>query len=1701
MVSASPTYGVMTVGFNAGATRLAVGGTDCLVYLYAIEDAENSDGPFPQIRFLTVLRGHSNHIVQVLFSRTGNSIVTACRDGTARIWNRTKARLPLGRKRKQSVAGMGHWSSVVLDCRPQVQADARSTLSGAASGSACGSIVPRVRHPNFPVCVDAAMWSLTDKYVFTASSDAKIRMWHADTGKLARVFEEHEREVYVMDCHPTDKRIFLSAGYDGKCILWDIETGKQLRKFSIPEEGRDHTAPFGSPKRPSFSDGQFSPDGLSFAVSDTSGAITLFGIGSPEAMALAPEEQFFSRDCSSYRRDQQGRAIDERTGLLLHMIPKGRLCDKQLCPHPPELQPNLFHLSSSRKDRSEEDSHGVTGSQKVVSPNAVQNKNRDALLLRAREFRENQEKQERRLLREAREARRRLIVEKEKADLERDINPFHLALRDFEVQDSDCDDSDEDFDGENIQERSESSSSSSDEDEIRPVKRSRSAGREQPKLELFKRNIGKVKSKRGLRKRKASGRNTVESDGSGGNEDEGPDYEVGSKGSDSEDSESSSEDERSVKARKVAGQSRSDAKNVQTSNLPAQSKGQSNDREVAHGGAGRFSSSCRTLSFQPTSRLGGASVGDGGRRMKIRLKPSLNVPSPQRHGSTAVNRDCAAVRSSEIEPALDDVHVAQNMVAAASSRGSIEARALMIDTPFTTEHPPRNPSFTSERKDNRAASDRVSKPVEDHQGDTASCIRPRTFMDDLEERKDAVHCRDNITQQHSSVEKSPAIQRSRNLQMDSKSYIENAAYLHIQRHDGNEKSLLSDSPARLVKRDWRNRTRSSAARTGDQVILAPEVDIDELAERELQLLDAEGSRKHRRRRRKRASLEFDGEDVSSDEGFRKRSRRGDREDHEAPKRSRKRGGKGNSSSAQREQSPRENSAEEPIGLSASAWLRSSSNRYTYVPQLGDDVMYFPEGHSSAITISKEAGLDPFLGKLTQTGAGKEVLDGTSFQRDSAPIRFQIMDLSYEFPVLLSQRPHSLNSRATDNAAVEGQEPGKRKTVVVLTLRVISGMARPVSDGDRFLLAYYPVDAPEYLVLTSRVEGALYRSWKARDRFRILFLNERRAWQYYTGTIRRVKPSMKTVMWNTVEVEYDNESDKEKGVCELVSPWELETHDPFQVAREASLQYSQSLRSSTVEPGLFPIIAREFEAVRAMESNWRAQLSCLDTVDMLAAIPGYCNTIPCPMDLNTLLVRLCTGYYRHFCSFIHDISLLKSNAIRFHGAQSEMGMLSINLFTRLAETAERLRVQFVTSMVPVQTNNNLVQSMPTSHTGSRVIRPRPVFGEGAAFSGAAAGQIGLSNGLRQFPVPLTPRQAGSVVPAPLPHLSQDATGTHPAASGSQQRIWSNVRQVQSIGHGVSMLHGQSLGVALPPASPGMGHPGVVTRGGRASRGRSRESQQGRQAGGSQSRRASVGAVTRNISSPPPTSTGLISQSSGLQHGGPVSHSAPQIVHGNNYHPTQVTMVANSNQPNEAGRGIVKLLAPSSALSQVRGLPRPTVQLGSAQAMATTTSPENGRVYVNSTGMVSPQQSGQVGGSFGASQNAAQSQAQRSMSKNQSRGGAAFVDGGTHSWGRSMEGAGGMFPLQASTSDSHLPVPAQSGRSPSPTSPSAGQRDARNSTRRQQGVSRVIGTTTAYHEHSTVSVAAAESTMSCGGADVALLAASAESGEITAERPSN
>jgi WD40 repeat protein len=68
--------------------------------------------------------------------------------------------------------------------------------------------------------------------ILAALTDDSVRVWDAWSGQLLQRLEGHAGRAHVLECHPLDHRLAMSAGYDGLTIIWDIIAGRALTRLA-----------------------------------------------------------------------------------------------------------------------------------------------------------------------------------------------------------------------------------------------------------------------------------------------------------------------------------------------------------------------------------------------------------------------------------------------------------------------------------------------------------------------------------------------------------------------------------------------------------------------------------------------------------------------------------------------------------------------------------------------------------------------------------------------------------------------------------------------------------------------------------------------------------------------------------------------------------------------------------------------------------------------------------------------------------------------------------------------------------------------------------------------------------------------------------------------------------------------------------------------------------------------------------------------------------------------------------------------------------------------------------------------------------------------------------------------------------------------------------------------------------------------------
>ncbi|PWZ09307.1 Bromodomain and WD repeat-containing protein 1 [Zea mays] len=288
---------ILCCAFNANGTVFVTGSSDTYarVCFFFLPSHVNFYCNFGKLPF----------VIKKVHFRFTHNIVTCSRDGSAIIW------VPRSRR---SHGKIGRWTRAYHLKVPPPPMAPQPPRGG-----------PRQRYQPTPRGVNMIVWSLDNRFVLAAIMDCRICVWNASDGSLVHSLIGHKESTFVLDVHPFNPRIAMSAGYDGKTIIWDIWEGKPVQ---IYETGQFKLV-----------DGKFSPDGTSLILSDEVGRVFIIGTGQGESQKDAKYDQFFLGDYRPLIRDTNGSVIDQETQLAPYRRNmQDLLCDAGMIPYPEPFQ-------------------------------------------------------------------------------------------------------------------------------------------------------------------------------------------------------------------------------------------------------------------------------------------------------------------------------------------------------------------------------------------------------------------------------------------------------------------------------------------------------------------------------------------------------------------------------------------------------------------------------------------------------------------------------------------------------------------------------------------------------------------------------------------------------------------------------------------------------------------------------------------------------------------------------------------------------------------------------------------------------------------------------------------------------------------------------------------------------------------------------------------------------------------------------------------------------------------------------------------------------------------------------------------------------------------------------------------------------------------------------------------------------------------
>jgi len=170
---------------------------------------------------LYFLPGHKVFVYTTLFTADGTRVVSASRDGTARLWNVTQSgsRELYTFNLNDRVYGLAYSRDGML-----IAAGGRGNFARVWDATTGQTLYTLRGHTDG---VEDLAFSPNNRRLVTAARDATARVWDLSTGQTVLTFTGHTSRIYGVTYSP-DGQYIATAGRDPSAVIWDATTGQTV---------------------------------------------------------------------------------------------------------------------------------------------------------------------------------------------------------------------------------------------------------------------------------------------------------------------------------------------------------------------------------------------------------------------------------------------------------------------------------------------------------------------------------------------------------------------------------------------------------------------------------------------------------------------------------------------------------------------------------------------------------------------------------------------------------------------------------------------------------------------------------------------------------------------------------------------------------------------------------------------------------------------------------------------------------------------------------------------------------------------------------------------------------------------------------------------------------------------------------------------------------------------------------------------------------------------------------------------------------------------------------------------------------------------------------------------------------------------------------------------------------------------------------
>jgi WD40 repeat protein len=167
-----------------------------------------------------VLRGHDGPVNTAAFSPDGKQVLTSSDDGSAILW-----RLETGRPDRQLSGHLGPVLRAIFDQAGSRIATISEDKTARVWDASTGETIARLEHRGL---ISSVAFCLSGDCVVTAAADGVVRIWDVKTGDLRSELKGHSQPVTKVVVDLARRNSAATVGRDGALFMWDLETGARV---------------------------------------------------------------------------------------------------------------------------------------------------------------------------------------------------------------------------------------------------------------------------------------------------------------------------------------------------------------------------------------------------------------------------------------------------------------------------------------------------------------------------------------------------------------------------------------------------------------------------------------------------------------------------------------------------------------------------------------------------------------------------------------------------------------------------------------------------------------------------------------------------------------------------------------------------------------------------------------------------------------------------------------------------------------------------------------------------------------------------------------------------------------------------------------------------------------------------------------------------------------------------------------------------------------------------------------------------------------------------------------------------------------------------------------------------------------------------------------------------------------------------------